>query len=269
MIGSCVHSHSFSVQTVLGRELALPHGKGDRRRTVASVLVDFDGTACASDVASELCRRFAEGDWQRYDRATHAGTMSLRDAISRQTSMLQGGRTEMLDWVLTSFSLDRTFSGFVRWAWSKGLEVVVVSDGFGFYVESLLKAAGLSRVPVLANELVERDSGLSLRHPHAHPLCRTCGTCKMLPIVDHRHRRGPVAYCGDGQSDAFAAPFADLLFAKGRLADICRRDGLAFRRWTTFDDVRSALSAKPETGFRSGHMACPGMPSMKECSAGG
>jgi 2-hydroxy-3-keto-5-methylthiopentenyl-1-phosphate phosphatase len=63
----------------------------------------------------------------------------------------------------------------------------------------------------------------------------------MLAAQRLRERHGPVAFVGDGQSDRYGALYSDVVFAKDGLLAICELDGVPFRRWGTFDDVRQAL----------------------------
>ncbi len=225
---------------------------------VASVLVDFDGTASPLDGFIELCRRFVGDDWERhFARASWKGSATHRADMARLARLLRAPRDELLAFALEHITLDPGFAAFVRWAQGRGVEVAVVSDGLGFYVEPLLAAAGLSHVPVLTNVLVEGVDGLTLRHPREHPRCRGCGTCKMQAVLDHR-RRGPVAFVGDGSSDRYAAVYADVVFAKDVLARICARDGLPFVPWETFDDVRAALAERRLHVVRVDPAACPG-----------
>ena len=226
--------------------------------TIGSVLVDFDGTACPVDVTGELCEHFAAGDWAACDDAVRGQQMTPRAAIDRQAGMLSDGRSEMLRFVLGSFSVAPSFVTIVRWAESQGLPVAVVSDGFGFYVEPMLAAVGLDRVRVLTNRLASSPPPSRLAHPYAHPECLGCGTCKMLAILDYRSQLGPVAFVGEGQSDRFAAHYADVVFAKQRLAEICEDEGIGFLPWATFADVQRALT---ETSFEPRDetpRVCPG-----------
>ena len=48
---------------------------------------------------------------------------------------------------------------------------------------------------------------------------------------------GPVIYIGDGTTDRCPGSRADLLFAKGSLADWCEREGVEHVRWKGFGDV--------------------------------
>ena len=226
--------------------------------TVGSVLVDFDGTACPVDVTGELCAHFAAGDWEAHDDAVRRHGMTPRTAIDRQTVMLSAGPIEMLRFVSGSFSVAPSFVTLVRWAESQALPVAVVSDGFGFYIEPMLAAVGLDRVRILTNLLVGSSPPLRLSHPHAHTDCLGCGTCKMHAVLDYRSRLGPVAFVGEGQSDRFAAHYADVVFAKGRLVDICQDADIDFLPWTTFDDVRQALTESSFEPSSDTPRVCPG-----------
>lgn len=227
-----------------------------------AVLADFDGTVCPTDVGNAVCARFADGDWRALDEDAYAGRVSLRDAIGAQTRMLRASRAEMVDYVLERFAVDPTFPGFVRRARDAGAQVTVVSDGLGFYVRPMLDAAGLDDVLVLANALEATADGLRLAHPHAHRRCVGCGTCKAQAVLRAREDAGWTAFVGDGMTDRYGALFADVVFAKGRLAELCSSAGVRFRPWTDFDDVAGVLAegaVRPRSSTPGSDIAaCPG-----------
>lgn len=227
-----------------------------------AVLADFDGTVCPTDVGNAVCAHFADGDWRALDDAAYAGRISLRDAIGAQTRMLRASRAEMVDYVLERFAVDPTFPVLVRRAHDEGAPVTVVSDGLGFYVRPLLDAAGLGDVPVLANAVETTADGLRLTHPHAHERCAGCGTCKAQAVLRAREAAGSAAFIGDGMTDRYGARFADVVFAKGRLAELCGQAGVGFRPWTDFDDVASMLAettaAPPPSAPGADVRTCPG-----------
>lgn len=225
---------------------------------VGSFLVDFDGTACASDVSEVLLQTFGDPGWDHYDDLVARGEMGLRDAARAQAGMLQATPEDMVDYAVEHCGLDPTFASFVRWTESHGLPLTIASDGFGFYVLPILRAAGLGHLNVLTNELEPGDGRPELRHPHAHPECVGCGTCKMLAALSLRRAHGTVAFIGEGQSDRFGALYSDVVFAKDALPAICERDGVPYIPWESFDDVRGSLESLEAAPPRLAPPLCPG-----------
>jgi 2-hydroxy-3-keto-5-methylthiopentenyl-1-phosphate phosphatase len=225
---------------------------------VKALLVDFDGTACLQDVSEMLLDTFGEPGWDRFDEAVDRGEIGLREAGDHQVAMLRGSREEMLAFALPRSQLAPSFAPFVAWALERDLPLVLASDGFAFYIRPILEQAGLGHLEVVTNELVFEGAAPSQLHPNGHPVCTGCGTCKMLAAQRLRESHGPVAFVGDGQSDRYGALYSDVVFAKDALVAICELDGVPFRRWGTFDDVRRALEDAQVVPGPVGGERCPG-----------
>jgi 2-hydroxy-3-keto-5-methylthiopentenyl-1-phosphate phosphatase len=218
---------------------------------VGAILVDFDGTACRHDVAEHLLVRFGEPSWPEYDDAVDRGEIGLRTAIAAQAGMLRATQDELLAHALAHCPMDPTFAPFVAWARAQGVPVTVVSDGFGFYIDPLLRAAGLEGLPVLTNTW--RDGVISFDNGQGE--CVGCGTCKMRAV---REAPGPVAFVGEGQTDRYGALYADVTFAKDALPGYCERDGVPYVAWNDFDDVRAWLQMHDELPGPVAPVRCPG-----------
>ena len=67
----------------------------------------------------------------------------------------------------------------------------------------------------------------SISFPNGHPTCRVCGTCKRDRVLAHQAAGRAVVFIGDGESDRYAAGYADVVFAKRSLVRICIEAGLA------------------------------------------
>ncbi len=155
--------------------------------------------------------------------------------------------------------MDPTFAGFVSWAQGLGIPVTIVSDGLGLYVEPLLTAAGISDVAVITNDW----AGGAMAFPNGHPECIWCGTCKMLAV---QRAPGPVAFVGEGHSDRFGALYADIVFAKDELVELCRDDGVPFLPYGDFDDVRRALESADDLPGAVAPLRCPGWTTASDLS---
>jgi 2,3-diketo-5-methylthio-1-phosphopentane phosphatase len=211
------------------------------RVAVRAAVIDFDGTICEHDVSEEILQAFAPPGWWTIDLEFQRGRIGSRECLVRQAAMLEGSRADMLEFALGNYRIDPTFAPFVAWARDNGIEVSVASDGFGFYLEPMLRAGGVEGVGLLRNRLEMDDGRPLLSFPDAHPECVGCGTCKMRAVQGHRDRFGPVAFVGEGHSDRYGALYADVVFAKKYLVDMCRSDGVTYLPWQTFDDVRRGL----------------------------
>ena len=218
---------------------------------IGSILVDFDGTACLHDVAEHLLMRYGDPSWPSYDEAWARGEIGARDGIGAQAAMLSAPTDELLAYALGHCPIDPTFAPFIGWATEAGLTVTIVSDGFGFYIEPLLRAAGIDDIRVITNTWSDGE----MSFPNGHGICLGCGTCKMRAVLE---AAGPVAFVGEGDSDRFGALYADLVFAKDALVDWCRWDGVPFVPWKDFDDVRSRLETNDRLPGPVAPDPCPG-----------
>jgi 2,3-diketo-5-methylthio-1-phosphopentane phosphatase len=227
---------------------------------VSAVLVDFDGTACRHDVAEHLLIAFGDPAWPEYDAAVDRGEIGLREAIRAQDAMLRADRDTMLAYALQHCPLDPTFGPFVTWLADRDIPVVLVSDGFAFYIHPILEASGLGALEVVTNAQRWTANGRpdGLDFVSGHPRCVGCGTCKMQAVQRWQVARGPVAFIGEGQTDRYGALYADLVFAKDALPDYCRADGVPFVAWSDFDDVRRALESVTELPGPVAPIQCPG-----------
>jgi 2-hydroxy-3-keto-5-methylthiopentenyl-1-phosphate phosphatase len=227
---------------------------------IRAVLVDFDGTACTVDVAEQMLIAFGDPSWPEYDEAVDRGEIGLRQAIQEQNAMIEGRREDLVSFALANCPLDPTFAPLVDWLETRGVPTAIVSDGFGFYIEPILRSAGLERLPVITNkQLFEEDGRLAgLRFVSGNPECVGCGTCKMQAVQRYRATHGPVAFIGEGQTDRYGALYADLVFAKDALVAHCKRDGVAFQPWTDFDDIRRFLERQSVVPGPIAPERCPG-----------
>jgi 2,3-diketo-5-methylthio-1-phosphopentane phosphatase len=218
---------------------------------VRSIVVDFDGTACLHDVAEHLLIAFGEESWEEMDAAWERGEMGAPEGLRLQAAMLDRSTEELIAFSIEHCPMDPTFPGFVAWGQSQGVPITLASDGFGFYIEPLLRSAGLDGLPVLTNTW--NDGAMTF--PNRHPECTNCGTCKMLAV---QRAEAPVAFIGEGVSDRYGALYADVVFAKDALVTYCRADGVPFVPWQDFDDVRAWFEDGHDVPGAASPVRCPG-----------
>ena len=203
-------------------------------------LCDFDGTVSPRDIGAAFAERFSPGgaaarvpelgDW-------FAGRVGHRAVTRAQCAQVRVRQDEALAFT-HGFALDPAFAPFVLEARERGDVVMVVSEGFDFYVRGLLEREGLASLPLAANHLrFEPDGRVTPEFPFADPACDECGNCKAQHVRRHQAMGHRVVLVGDGASDRHGALAADEVLARRGLRDWCRANGIAHTPFGNFRDV--------------------------------
>jgi 2-hydroxy-3-keto-5-methylthiopentenyl-1-phosphate phosphatase len=202
-----------------------------------SVVIDFDGTITEDDLLDTIARDFGDpAVYQEVEDGLDAGTMPLREVITREFEPVTAPLDEVVDWVLGQARVRAGFREFVEQAQAAGWDVHVVSSGFHELIEPVLEREGVE-VELHANRVDARADGwrVEWRYPDD---CDECGeSCKrsLLPP-------GEVVYVGDGYSDRCAALASDRVFATGGLARFLDQRAVPYEPFADFRDVSAALA---------------------------
>jgi len=200
---------------------------------------DFDGTIAPHDVGAEFARHFSPGrERERAEllEAWQSESIGGRELTEAQCRLVRATAAQARAFA-RRFAIDSTFAPFVGEAESFGEPVIVVSDGFDFYIRALLGEAGLDRLPHTANHLrFAEEERVVPEFPHSGG-CGRCGNCKAPHVLALAAGGRRTVFVGDGYSDRCAARIADHVVARGSLAEWCEQAGIAFAPFTEFADV--------------------------------
>lgn len=208
-------------------------------------LLDFDGTVSPTDVGAALIGRFGAGNESAASEALERwkdGALGHRQLTELECRRMVATREEALAFA-RGYAVDPDFVGFARAVMARGNPILVVSEGFDFYIAELLARAGLGAVPLAANHARFEDHTLIPEFPHFDPACPRCGNCKGRHVRRHQARGHRVVFVGDGLSDRCGAVAADVVFARGDLLDWCRRERIPARAFPGFAGLSAALAA--------------------------
>ncbi len=202
-------------------------------------LCDFDGTISPTDIGAAFARAFSPagvaeqealiGPWAR-------GEMGHRALTEAQCRLISATEAEARAFA-RGFVIDPGFAPFVRGVRARGDEVMVLSEGFDFYLAERLAAAGLGDVAYAANRLRFEDGRVRPEFPWTEGGCGRCGNCKGRHAREWRSRGFRTVLVGDGLSDRCGAREADRVIARGDLMEWCRAEGIAAAPFGDFADV--------------------------------
>jgi 2,3-diketo-5-methylthio-1-phosphopentane phosphatase len=204
------------------------------------VFTDFDGTITAQDTLVYLLDRYEGSGWLEIEERVEAGTLSEEQGLRDEIALIRASWTEAVGRVLAEVPVDPGFAPFAAFCAAQDWPLTILSGGLEPLIRAVLKREGLGGLPLRANGLDFATDGrwrvVPARTPRINRLCNHCKSWHLATAAGAGHR---TVYIGDGTTDRCPAGHADLLFAKGSLADWCEARAIAHHRFTCFDEIRA------------------------------
>ena len=209
-----------------------------------AVFCDFDGTFSLRDVGASLAREHLAEKRSALKKRYDEGELGAWDYA---LELFEGFAfpAERLDAFLAEIELDPGARSLLDWCEKEGVPFRILSDGFDYNLERLQAVHGVT-FSYSANHL-GFEQGRWRIAPGAFNAACWCGTgvCKRSLIEAYRwaHPGSLCIHIGDGQvSDLCAAEVADLIFAKGTLADALAARGIFYEPFDDLNAVRTYLA---------------------------
>lgn len=212
-----------------------------------ALFCDFDETITQINVTDTVLERFADPLWLEIQEDWLAGRLGAREVLEKQMPLITVDPGE-LDSLIDAIDIDPFFAEFASLCNERGDSLYILSDGFDYWIDKILRRAlsareGLAeKIGVFACGLELRQNRAAISFPYFPEGCiHGCATCK--PALFDRLRAGAdkAVVVGDGVSDLLLARKADLVLAKNGLGEFCRREGIAFSPFNSFHDVTEVV----------------------------
>ncbi len=204
-----------------------------------AVILDFDGTLTRRDVADRILSTF--GGLRREDLAqSHRKGVVTEDWVYEKYRRIKTPRRRIAAWGLRQAQKRSGIEALAAFCRAGRIPIEVVSGGLDLYVDPLLKRWGLGRVPRFRASSRDSSKGLWMRYLFLKN-SRTLGDFKASRVRAMKRRGRRVLYAGDGPSDLRAARAADLVFARGELARLLKKQRRPFRVLRDFRGVLAQL----------------------------
>lgn len=222
------------------------------------IFSDFDGTIARRDVGNRLFHYFSDGKSEEVVERWKAGLIDSRECLRQEAELARDTTLEEFYEFVDGFALDPGFGDLVNLCRAHDLPLYIVSDGLDLYIRHLLNRHGLDGLPVFSNRAIIDDGRLNITWPYADDSCGKCGNCKGYHVRRLKTPSQTAVYIGDGRSDVCAVPEADIIFAKGELAEYCRKENIDFFAFDDFstvtETVKTRLIIEPENRATRGEM---------------
>lgn len=208
-------------------------------RSDYSIFIDFDGTITARDVGYNMFRKF-----------TDAGTQPVVDRYRRgEVNSYVCLKTECEIWNQSPPEEDRVraylerqeitpgFREFAEILRDRDIKHFIVSEGFDFYIDPILRAHGLSDLKRITNRAIFKKGRIEPEFPYLGSDCEECSNCKGFHLKRLTDPKEAAVFIGDGHSDFHGAESADIVFAKSFLKESLEKIGRNYFEYDDFYDI--------------------------------
>jgi len=208
------------------------------------VQCDFDGTITEEDMGFLLLDSFANESWRRLLTEYRGGRMSVGHFNTRAFAMVKADKQTLLKFVGSKVKIRAGFYELLAYCHRKDFRFVIVSNGLIFYIEAILRDAGIDNIEVLAAQNNFGPEGIEARYigPEGNEIQDGFKETYTRLFLSNDYR---VIYIGNGISDASPAKRAHHIFATGELLTYCKQANLNCTPFADLNDVVRGLELLP------------------------
>src|SRR5215471_19180121 len=206
---------------------------------------DYDGTITDKDFYSLLAERYIPGDTPDYFAQYREGRITHFEAMAAYFAFAPTKEQE-LEELLAASQVDPDLGESAALLQRAGWELWVVSAGSSWYVERVLRQAGVAASVYSNPGRLENGRGLVLEKlgPTSPFHSASVGVDKSAVVRHALHIAETVAFAGDGPPDLQPALLVqpNLRFARGFLAEALRERGEAFQPFSCWSEIARKLA---------------------------
>jgi len=205
---------------------------------------DFDGTITKNDVWVNSLAKFINNkeafELVCEDFATN--TISARECINKELKLIENFSFEKFHSYLDREELDEYFFEFMDYCKTKDYDIFLLSEGLDYYIDYILRKNSINLKRFCNTMKTDTTNGkisLQAEFPFADENCTYCGMSKRNILINNTNDLyGDISvFIGDGVSDFCASNYADIVFAKGKLASYCWKNNITYFEYKDFSDI--------------------------------
>ncbi len=205
------------------------------------IFCDFDGTITTEDTVDKLLQIYADDGWQAIEKLWQEEKIGSRECLQRQIECINNLSQDQLKAFISKIEIDPYFINFFKTIRNLDIEFYILSDGFKLLINRILEQNGLYNIPVFSSDMSLKNNKLITKFPYySDTCCVQAGMCKCNVLNSLLNGKKSI-YIGDGKSDACAARYADVLFAKNRLINYCKSNNISHIPFNSFKDVKEMI----------------------------
>lgn len=224
-------------------------GRGYARSVAAVICLDFDDTIVLDNTARQIFEQFAGPGWQALQDEYRNGRLTVEQYNAAALDLVEAKEGELVAFVRDNARVRDGFFELIDWAHWHGWLVVVVSNGFDLYVDTVLGDLGVDRVARHTGR-ARFDYRWRVRYLSPRGI-EVLEGFKLSYAAAFKNAGDFVVYVGDGASDVEAATLAQVVFARTTLLERLKDQHPRVYPFETFHDVVKVLDQEAEAWLAS------------------
>jgi 2,3-diketo-5-methylthio-1-phosphopentane phosphatase len=207
------------------------------------IFTDFDGTVAKKNVGELLFRTFDRHNLAgKIIQDFNDGKITSRQCWTQLCDCLDSVNIDELESFILKMEIDPGFHKFVNYCNEHDFILMILSDGFDYYIEKILLRENLGSIKFYSNSLtITTDGRLVPSFPYFDESCLYSANCKRNHILENSGENDFTVFIGDGNSDRDTIEYADFIFAKDDLLKYCEKQRITYFPFNNFYDVLKKL----------------------------
>jgi len=208
------------------------------------LVTDFDGTITKKDffyhVIDELLEEKDLAPWNDYQ----TGKITHFEGLNRIFQKIHLEKEELHELIL-ELPVEECFVNTVNYCKENNISIYIVSAGADYYIKFILDYLGVQdNIHIISNtSAYSQKTGLEMfKLEEDSPFYSYNYGVDKGNVVKYLKNQGKhVVFAGDGTPDLAAARHADVVFARGILMELCRKNGIKAQELDSYCSVLEYL----------------------------
>ncbi|MGH4120228.1 MtnX-like HAD-IB family phosphatase [Clostridium sp.] len=202
---------------------------------------DFDGTLTKKDFYKILSEAYLKEEFLPILESWKNGEMKDREYLSYVFNNVKRNESE-IDEDILNIPFDPFAKEFIEKVKAAGGDFIVISAGTSYYIDKILAKYNIEGVDVYSNKGIYKDNGIYFDLDENDEFYSDrYGIDKLIVVEKLKKNYKKIFYAGDSGPDLKPALVSDVVFAKGNLPELLKKENKEFIEFKDFSEIWNKL----------------------------
>jgi len=202
---------------------------------------DFDGTLTEKDFYKILSETYLKEDFLPLFKSWKNGEIKDREYLSYVFNNVKRSEAQINGDIL-NMPFDPFAKAFIEQVKVAGGDFIVISAGTSYYIDKVFEKYNIEGVDIYSNKGIFKDNGVYFDlDENSEFYSDRYGIDKLIVVLKLKDNYKRIFYAGDSGPDLKPALVSDMVFAKGELVELLKKEKKEFIEFENFSEVWDKL----------------------------